>query len=263
MQEAPDVYVSDHYVQDAAYHVVRSGGSRQWLILFTTDGCGAYAEGQETRYCEKGDVVILPAGVPHDYRTHGERWAFHWAHFVPCEEWFAKVKLPLSADGIYAVHIRRPDRYGKMVRAFQCIHENQYAGSEYRQALALNVMEHIFILIAQEWEDRRENKPMDPRIAAVMQYLSVRTDQPLRVEDVARHVALSPSRLSHLFKQETGRSIMDTFNKMRLRHAANLLRYTSHSVEQIAALTGFSSVYYFSAAFKKYTGMSPTAYRTR
>jgi AraC family transcriptional regulator of arabinose operon len=83
------------------------------------------------------------------------------------------------------------------------------------------------------------------------------------VADVARHVALSPSRLSHLFKQETGRSIMDTFNKMRLRHAANLLRYTAHSVEQIAALTGFSSVYYFSAAFKKYTGLSPTAYRTR
>jgi AraC family transcriptional regulator of arabinose operon len=133
--------------------------------------------------------------------------------------------------------------------------------SRYRGMLALNVMEFIFILIANEYDGMEGRNHTDPRIEEVMHYLSIRLDKSLKLDEVARHVSLSPSRLSHIYKSETGQSIMDTFIKMRLRHAADLLQYTTQLVEHIAEQVGYSSVYYFSTAFKTHFGVSPTAYR--
>ena len=259
--QASGVYVAGRYKQGPDYRIVRSGGANEWLILFTADGCGSYLAGREYRTCALGDAVIFPAGIPHDYRTAGEMWEFDWAHFIPCEEWFAKIKFPPAEGGVHAVHIRNPERRLQLDQAFRTIRQNQYVDGKYREVLALNVMETIFIVIAQEYGDQTDNPPLDPRVAQAMQYMSGRLNEPLRLEEIAGHVALSPSRLSHLFKKETGQSLMDTFAKMRLRHAANLLKYTPHTVEHIAEQTGFSSVYYFSSAFKKYAGVSPTAYR--
>jgi AraC family transcriptional regulator of arabinose operon len=256
----PDIHVSAYYKQGPDYHVIRTGGSKDWLILFTTNGSGAYKAGDETRFCKKGDIVILPAGIPHDYKTVGTIWEFHWAHFIPCEDWIAKMKLPPPIEGIYSVRILHQEQ--RMEQAFQMIHQNQHDGNKYRRTLALNVMEFIFILAAQEYDNQHCANVMDPRIISSIQYISSRLNQSLSLNDIANHVSLSPSRLSHLFKQETGQSIMDTFTKMRLRYASSLLQYTPQSVEQIADHTGFSSVYYFSTAFKKYAGMSPTAFRT-
>jgi AraC family transcriptional regulator of arabinose operon len=256
----PDIHVSDYYKQGPDYHVIRTEGSKDWLILFTTNGSGAYTADNEIRYCQKGDIVILPAGMPHDYRTSGEIWEFHWVHFTPYEDWFAKMKLPLFTEDNHSIRILHSQE--RMEHAFQTIHQNQHDGNKYRRTLALNVMEFIFILIAQEYDNQQSDNVMDSRIISAMQYLSSRLNQSLNLNDIADYVSLSPSRLSHLFKQETGHSIMDTFSKMRIRHASSLLQYTSQSVEQIADQTGFSSLYYFSTAFKKYAGMSPTAYRT-
>lgn len=256
----PDIHVSDYYKQGPDYHVIRTEGSKDWLILFTTNGSGAYTFNNQTRFCKKGDIVILPAGIPHDYKTNGEIWEFHWVHFAPCEDWFAKMRQPLSTGDIHSIRILHSQK--RMEDAFQMIHQNQHDGNKYRRTLALNVMEFIFILIAQEYDNQQSDNVMDLRIISAMQYLSSRLNQSLNLNDIAGYVSLSPSRLSHLFKEETGHSIMDTFIKMRIRHASNLLQYTSQSIEQIADQTGFSSVYYFSTAFKKYAGINPTAYRT-
>lgn len=261
-QTAPGVLVAGHYTRGSGYHTVRSPGTRDdWLIVFTIGGSGLFQTGTEACVCEKGDIVIVPKGSPHDYRTAGTFWEFHWAHFIPCEEWFGKLKLPAVAERIHNIRIRQADRFRGIAQAFGTIQQNQYVENRYRGMLALNVMEFIFISIADEYAGLEGRKQTDPRIEEVMRYLSARLDQSLKLDEIARHVSLSPSRLSHLYKAETGQTIMDTFLKMRLRHAADLLQYTSQRVEHIADQVGYSSVYYFSTAFKTYFGVSPTAYR--
>ena len=66
---------------------------------------------------------------------------------------------------------------------------------------------------------------MDPRIEEVLHLLSQHMREPLRIDAIARTVGLSASRLSHLFKQETGSSIVDTLNRMRIRQAALLIEH--------------------------------------
>ncbi len=64
-----------------------------------------------------------------------------------------------------------------------------------------------------------------------------------------------------LFKAQTGFSPHAYVLEMRLNRAKALLRETSLSVEEIGGAVGFSSLAYFSAAFQKRTGVSPSSFR--
>jgi AraC family transcriptional regulator of arabinose operon len=76
-------------------------------------------------------------------------------------------------------------------------------------------------------------------------------------------VALSPSRLAHLFTAETGRTPMRAVRQARIRHAAGLLEVTDLDVGQVAAASGFVSPFHFSRAFKREYGLPPRDYRDR
>jgi AraC family transcriptional regulator of arabinose operon len=95
----------------------------------------------------------------------------------------------------------------------------------------------------------------------VLQVLSQRYPEPLSVAGLAGLVGLSPSRLTHLFKETVGASIVQTVLQLRLRQAARLLEFTDLTVAEIAAQVGFESAFYFSRQFKAHYGVSPSTYR--
>jgi AraC family transcriptional regulator of arabinose operon len=83
----------------------------------------------------------------------------------------------------------------------------------------------------------------------------------LTITALAQQVSLSPSRLSHLFKAQVGRSIIETMVSIRLHQTERLLKYTSLHIGEIAHEVGFQSASYFSRQFKAHYGLSPEAYR--
>lgn len=56
-------------------------------------------------------------------------------------------------------------------------------------------------------------------------------------------------------------SIMDYLLQVRLSKARDLLLVSSHSIEEISEICGFSSVSYFRTSFKQIIGTSPLHYR--
>jgi len=56
-------------------------------------------------------------------------------------------------------------------------------------------------------------------------------------------------------------SPVDYRNRIRITNACSLLESTSLSVEEIAALVGFETPFYFSRLFKRAMGVSPRQYR--
>jgi len=53
---------------------------------------------------------------------------------------------------------------------------------------------------------------------------------------------------------------MEYFAGMKIKQAKQLIRDETYNMTEISGMLGFSSVHYFSKAFKKTTGMSPTEY---
>jgi AraC family transcriptional regulator, arabinose operon regulatory protein len=108
----------------------------------------------------------------------------------------------------------------------------------------------------------RLNHKMDSRVEQVLHMLSQKMKDAIRIDDLAKTVSLSPSRLSHLFKQETGESILETLNRMRLRQAALLLEHTDRTATEAALDVGFQNYNHFAQLFRKQFGISPRFYKS-
>lgn len=80
-------------------------------------------------------------------------------------------------------------------------------------------------------------------------------------EEISKHVAVSPTYLSALFKKETGYTFTDYIQKEKIRESKQLLDSSNLSLSEIATYLSFSDQSYFSKTFKKHTGLSPNKYR--
>lgn len=103
-----------------------------------------------------------------------------------------------------------------------------------------------------------------PLIQRARAYLEQRYAAPeLSLNDVAAHVGLSPNHLSTVFSSEVGETIRDYVTRLRMERAKELLRTTNLSAAEVCARVGYNDPHYFSAAFKRATGLSPRHFRAQ
>ncbi|MBF0197198.1 MAG: helix-turn-helix transcriptional regulator [Planctomycetes bacterium] len=85
--------------------------------------------------------------------------------------------------------------------------------------------------------------------------------EPIGREDVARHVHLSVSHLTRLFRECGSETIQRCIAKARITKAAELLKHSELSITKIAYDVGFKDSNYFSTVFSKEMKQSPKQYR--
>ncbi|MGI6777620.1 MAG: response regulator [Acetivibrionales bacterium] len=78
---------------------------------------------------------------------------------------------------------------------------------------------------------------------------------------VCKHLFISTSYFSLLFKNKIGRTFVEYLTGIRVDKAKELLTVTNLRTYEIASKVGYSDPHYFSLIFKKNTGMTPTEYR--
>jgi Response regulator containing CheY-like receiver domain and AraC-type DNA-binding domain len=100
-------------------------------------------------------------------------------------------------------------------------------------------------------------------VAQVIEIIKTRYADRLTIENIAEEVHYSPAHLSTLFRQETGMTIGDALFRTRLNAAMTLLRTGDDAIASIAFQSGYTDVQYFYRVFKRYTGMTPVAYRKK
>ncbi|MDO4273039.1 MAG: response regulator [Eubacteriales bacterium] len=83
----------------------------------------------------------------------------------------------------------------------------------------------------------------------------------LSVEEIAEFSGLSVNRLNDLMKKEEGETIGRLLTRIRMEKAKELLEAGKECLPDIAQMTGYSSVSYFSRVFRKNYGLSPQDYR--
>lgn len=83
----------------------------------------------------------------------------------------------------------------------------------------------------------------------------------LSLDMVASAAGISPTYLSALFKQNAGKSFVSYLTETRLSHARRLLQGGDYRSYEVAYMCGYDNPTYFSTIFKRYAGISPSAYR--
>ena len=101
----------------------------------------------------------------------------------------------------------------------------------------------------------------DKRIIAAKEYIDLHFAEDGALERAVRESALTARRFGDLFKSAVGTTPNRYVVLRRVERAKELLMLEGISVGEVAALCGFSDVYYFSKVFKSETGISPSRWR--
>lgn len=104
---------------------------------------------------------------------------------------------------------------------------------------------------------------MDRRIQTIIILMEGNLQHDLSLTDLAFKVNLSSSRLSHLFKTETGLAPSGYLGRLRIGKAKELLRTTFLSVKEIRIKVAGGDQRNFARRFKKETGLTPSDFRRR
>lgn len=95
----------------------------------------------------------------------------------------------------------------------------------------------------------------------IIRYMTDNLTSGITVNDIALHLKYSRSYVSKLFKDLTGRSLIEYYNELRISESKKLIRRGCYSISQVADMMGFQNIHYFSKVFKRITGKSPMHYR--
>lgn len=95
----------------------------------------------------------------------------------------------------------------------------------------------------------------------VLAWIEENTHRELTLSDIADAAGMSVRTLTRRFTAEVGQSPIQWLAGVRIRHAQELLETTDHTVDRIAAQTGFPSTSNFRAQFAHTVGVAPSAYR--
>ncbi|SFL11775.1 two-component system, response regulator YesN [Paenibacillus sp. 1_12] len=88
-------------------------------------------------------------------------------------------------------------------------------------------------------------------------------DELISLDAVCKHVSMSKSYFSLLFKSYQSETFIGYLTKLRVEKAKEMLKHTDLKSYDIADRVGYADPQYFSLIFKKTTGMTTTEYRNR
>ncbi len=103
--------------------------------------------------------------------------------------------------------------------------------------------------------------PKDARLRKALELTEAKLSDPLKVAELAQSVALSERSLARKLMEEIGMSWSDAQRNLRMVRAIELLSETRDPVTAIALEVGYNTTSAFGAAFRAFTGQSPTEFR--
>lgn len=157
-----------------------------------------------------------------------------------------------------------------------------YADFEYaRMALKMGAFDYLlkpvdeenlvavlerFLAFREDNMQERQKQSMDikfedTRIQKIMDIINRQYRNKISLGELAEGCGLSIGHLSTLIKKETGMSFTECITEKRMEDAKNLLGMENLSIDEVAEEVGYNDYFYFTKAFKKYTGVSPSVYR--
>lgn len=105
--------------------------------------------------------------------------------------------------------------------------------------------------------------PLGTPIQRAMGLIQQRYWDKFSLGGLARQVGMSKYRLSHRFREVLGITFRDYLLHVRLERAKALLTANDVSISEVAQMVGFGDLARLDKVFKRYTGFSPSAYRSR
>jgi AraC-like DNA-binding protein len=231
----------------------------EFQVVFITRGQGSFVSASAAATAvHASDILLLYPGEWHAYEPdRATGWSEYWVGFRGHEaarimEAFFPRNQPQQSIVHGEVLIRHFDRLLGWL---------EQPGGAHEQLLASHIPLILACILASRGNAlplrSQENQLVMRAKAHMLADMQARTD----FAALAKQLGISYSSFRFAFKRQTGYGPREFENLMRLNRARDLLLREGKSVAETATALGFSSIYYFSRAYKRQFGCPPS--RTR
>ncbi len=228
-----------------------------YLIHHIISGKGYYKAGKETYALSSGDSFLVYPNTEITYWADKEDpWEYVWVGFSGSDAPsilkatdFRKTS-PVITDNPMSEAIERQIR-----------HIYEAHGNEFEHSVEMTGRLYTTLALFMKGASRQEQKNSYATYADKgVEYISSRYSYPITIEDVADYIGISRSHLFRSFENIIGKSPKEYLTEYRIRQACILLKKSDLSITAIANSVGFDNSLYFSKAFRKAKGMTPSEY---
>jgi AraC family transcriptional regulator, carnitine catabolism transcriptional activator len=213
--------------------------------------------GAELGGIENGSLALAEAGLLDDHPA-----AIHWDNLPGFRELFPKVRI--AADRFSFTRKRMTCAGAAAILDMMTVWISRHADAQ----VADEVARHLLLGGRGGRESEASMTPaaraetrQDETIRRARAIMQAHIDEPLPCESLAQGLDISLRQLERRFKQSLGRTVHAEYMLVRVERAHQYLQQTNLSVTEVAALTGFSSVEYFSKVYRRAFATLPSADR--
>lgn len=96
----------------------------------------------------------------------------------------------------------------------------------------------------------------------VIQYVNSEVESLLTVEGIAKHLNISTSHLSRVFREHTKITLVEYISIRKVEESQYYLRFTEKKISEVSDQFHFCNQSYFTRTFKKYSGETPKKFRS-
>lgn len=258
------------YMRDWHTYEMKTHSHDQVEIMYVTSGQCIVSTGNCTHIMKKADFILLDAGTPHNLVIQKDRTC----RILNVEFAFSKIACSFPPIRILIEEIPSMQEFFGMKLDYlvlkdtdEIIHTLKSLIMELNDKLHNDYL--IQLLIAEllinisrlAVKQRRFNPKANSYIRKVIFYINTNYDCNIRIKDLAFHVNINEAYLQRAFKKQTGKTIIEYINLLRLEKAAEILVNTDIPVIDVCSYVGINSRQYFTKLFKTYKGYSPQEYR--
>lgn len=228
-----------------------------FLIHHVVSGTGYYKTHDKLYTLQAGDsFLIYPNTEITYYADEKDPWEYAWVGFTGSD-----APSILQSAGFSRLHPVRRDNEHSSAIARQLLHIYEARGSSFAHSVEMTGRLYTALALFMKTSGYQTRQDTCHTYAQKgIEYILANYSYPITIEDVADYVGISRSHLFRCFKEAVGKSPKDYLTELRIRQACLLLKQSDLSITAIANSVGFDNSLYFSKAFHRVKGMSPSAY---
>ncbi len=210
-------------------------------VMYVTRGGVDFVAPDATVTAFAGDVVLLPKGCRYEAVFRGET---------------EDILVNFDTEAVFPVSL--PKRLFSASADIASLFE-ALAADATSEGHPMRQRGHFYLLL--DALTRKVNREATPHGALVEQvYGYLHSEGDMTVAEIARACADSESGLRRIFKEHTGRSLLEERRAYRIKEAKRLLAGTDLSLAEIAERLHFFDAAYFSRVFTREVGVTPGVY---
>lgn len=149
------------------------------------------------------------------------------------------------------------------------IHEKSFSPIGAQQLIRIYLEQFLIMLLRHEDLKHKNTaaKEVDSiknqLVNSICSKLTANLYKNITIEEICGGITYSRAYISRIFKENTGYTVSGYYTMLKISEAKRLIAETDYNFSQISYILMYDNPHYFSAVFKKQTGLSPSEYKRK